>query len=92
MEVFYMKEALKLSKKALKCGEVPVGAIIVQNNKQIQKLRTADTKIECWINADYLKYFTSPIIKIVSPVDPVFVYEFGFLAGIIMPVRMPKQN
>ena len=37
MEVFYMKEALKLSKKALKCGEVPVGAIIVQNNKIIGK-------------------------------------------------------
>ena len=66
--------------------------IIVQNNKQIQKLRTADAKIECWINADYLKYFTCPIIKIVSPVDPVFIYEFGVLAGIIMPVRMPKQN
>jgi hypothetical protein len=64
--------------------------IIIQNNKQIQKLHTADSKIECWINTDYLKYFTCPIIKIVSPTDPVFIYEFGQLAGLIMPVRMPK--
>lgn len=64
--------------------------IIMQNNSQIQLLKTADEKIKCWINADYLKYFTSPIIKIVSSVDPVFIYEFGVLAGLIMPVRMPK--
>ena len=64
--------------------------IIMQNNSQTQLLKTADEKIKCWINTDFLKYFTCPLIKIVSPVDPVFIYEFGQLAGIIMPVRMPK--
>lgn len=67
--------------------------IIEQNKKQIQALRpirTLNKSLEVWINTDYLKYFTSPIIKIVSPTDPVFIYEFGQLAGLIMPVRMPK--
>ena len=37
MNEYYMKIALKLAKKALKQGEVPVGAIIVKNNKIISK-------------------------------------------------------
>ena len=37
MEEYYMKIALKLAKKALKYGEVPVGAIIVKDNKIISK-------------------------------------------------------
>ena len=37
MNKYYMKIALKLAKKALKQGEVPVGAIIVKNNKIISK-------------------------------------------------------
>ena len=37
MNEYYMKIALKLAKKALKQGEVPVGAIIVKDNKIIAK-------------------------------------------------------
>lgn len=33
----YMKEAIKEAKKALKKDEVPVGAVIVQNNKILSK-------------------------------------------------------
>ena len=33
----YMNEALKEAKKALKHGDVPVGAVIVKNNKIISK-------------------------------------------------------
>ena len=35
MKEYYMKIALKLAEKALKHNEVPVGAIIVKNNKII---------------------------------------------------------
>ena len=34
-DLIFMKEALKLAKQAEKQGEVPVGAVIVQNNKLI---------------------------------------------------------
>ena len=37
MNECYMKTAIKLAKKALKQGEVPVGAIIVKDNKIIAK-------------------------------------------------------
>lgn len=37
MDKYYMDIALKEAKKALKCGEVPVGAIIVKSNKIISK-------------------------------------------------------
>ena len=37
MEKYYMNIALKEAKKALKYDEVPVGAIIVKNNKIISK-------------------------------------------------------
>lgn len=37
MNEYYMKLALKEAKKAYNCNEVPVGAIIVKNNKIISK-------------------------------------------------------
>ena len=37
MDDFYMTEALKLARKAFKAGEVPIGAIIVDNNRIIGK-------------------------------------------------------
>ncbi len=37
MNELYMKEAIKLAKKAAKKGEVPVGAVIVYKNKIIAK-------------------------------------------------------
>ena len=37
MNEYYMKLAIKQAKKALKYNEVPVGAIIVKNNKIISK-------------------------------------------------------
>ena len=37
MDNFYMAEALKLAKKAFKAGEVPIGAVIVYNDKIIGK-------------------------------------------------------
>ena len=35
MRDYYMKIALKEANKALKHGEIPVGAVIVKNNKII---------------------------------------------------------
>lgn len=35
MDEYYMKEALKQAKKAKKLGEVPIGCVIVYNNKII---------------------------------------------------------
>ena len=37
MDEFYMKLAIKQAKKALKYNEVPVGAIIIKNNKIISQ-------------------------------------------------------
>ena len=37
MDNFYMKKAILQAKKALKKGEVPVGAVIVKNNKIISQ-------------------------------------------------------
>ncbi len=37
MDEKYMREALKLAKKAASLGEVPVGAVIVQNDKIIAR-------------------------------------------------------
>lgn len=37
MNEYYMQLAIKEAKKALKHGEVPVGAVIVKNNKLISK-------------------------------------------------------
>lgn len=37
MNEYYIKIALKEAKKAYKCNEVPVGAVIVKNNKIISK-------------------------------------------------------
>lgn len=45
MNEYYMKIALKLAKKALKHGEVPVGAIIVKDNKIISKAYNKKEKI-----------------------------------------------
>lgn len=37
MDEFFMKEAIKQAKKAEKIGEVPIGAVIVQNNTIIAR-------------------------------------------------------
>ena len=37
MNEYYMKKAIKQAHKALKCDEVPVGAVIVKNNKIISQ-------------------------------------------------------
>ena len=37
MDQYYMKQALKEAKKAFDCGEVPVGAVVVENNKIIAR-------------------------------------------------------
>ena len=44
MDEFYMKLALKQAKKALKYNEVPVGAVIVKNNKIISKAHNKKEK------------------------------------------------
>lgn len=45
MDKYYMKEALKEAKKAFNCGEVPIGAIIVENDKIIARSHnTKDTE------------------------------------------------
>jgi tRNA(adenine34) deaminase len=36
-DIDYMSEALKMAKKALKCGDIPVGAVIVKDEKIIAK-------------------------------------------------------
>ena len=36
-DIYFMKEALKEAKKAYKCGEVPIGAVIVKNDKIIAR-------------------------------------------------------
>lgn len=47
MDEYYIKIALKLAKKALKHGDVPVGAIIVENNKIIAKEYNKKEKNNC---------------------------------------------
>ena len=37
MDELYMQEALKEAKKAFNCGEVPIGAVIVENNEIIAR-------------------------------------------------------
>ena len=37
MDEFYMNMAIKQAKKALKCNEIPVGAIVVKNQKIISQ-------------------------------------------------------
>ena len=44
MEKYYMKIAIKQAKKALKCGDVPVGAVIVRDNKIISKTHNKKEK------------------------------------------------
>lgn len=44
MNEYYMKIALKEAKKALKKNEVPVGAVIVKNNKIISKAHNQKEK------------------------------------------------
>ena len=44
MDEFYMNFALKQAKKALKYNEVPVGAVIVKNNKIISKAHNKKEK------------------------------------------------
>ena len=46
MDEFYMQIAIKQAKKALKCGEVPVGAVIVKNNKIISKAFNKKEKLK----------------------------------------------
>lgn len=46
MYEFYMKQAIKEAKKALKKGEVPVGAVVVKNNKIISKAYNKKEKLK----------------------------------------------
>lgn len=50
MNEIYMQLALKEAKKAYKKGEVPVGAVIVKNNKVISKAHNTKNKKNCVIN------------------------------------------
>ena len=52
MDNFYMTEALKLARKAFKAGEVPIGAIIVDNNRIIGKGYNQKEKQNSKQNAD----------------------------------------
>ncbi len=47
MKEKYMLEALKEAKKAVKHGDVPVGAVIVQNNKIIAKAHNTKNVKNC---------------------------------------------
>ena len=49
MDEFYMQEALKEAKKAFNCGEVPIGAIIVENNKIITRAHNTKDNNNCAI-------------------------------------------
>ena len=37
-DIFWMKQALALAKKSLDHGEIPIGALIIKNQKLIQQL------------------------------------------------------
>ncbi len=61
IDIFFMKEAIKEAKKAFECDEVPVGAVIVLNNKiiargynQTEKLKdaTAHAEMLCITSAE----------------------------------------
>lgn len=46
-DIYYMKEALKEANKAYKKGEVPVGAIVVSNDKIIARAHNLKEKKNC---------------------------------------------
>lgn len=50
MNLEYMDLAFKEAEKAFKCGEVPVGAVIVKNGKIIAKAHNMKEKTHCSIN------------------------------------------
>lgn len=50
MNLEYMDLAFKEAEKAYKCGEVPVGAVIVKNNKVIAKSYNKKEKSHCAVN------------------------------------------
>ena len=47
MDEYYMKIALQEAKKAYNCGEVPVGAVIVENDKIIAKTHNTKDLEKC---------------------------------------------
>ena len=46
-DIYYMKEALKEAKKAYNAGEVPIGSIIVLNDKIIARAHNLKEKKNC---------------------------------------------
>ena len=55
MHNYYMKEAIKQANKALNKNEVPVGAVIVRNNKIIAKaFNKKEKKHDCTQHAEML--------------------------------------
>ena len=50
MNLEYMELAFKEAEKAFKCGEVPVGAVIVKNGKIIAKTHNKKEKTHCAVN------------------------------------------
>lgn len=49
MDELYMLEALKEAKKAFNCGEVPIGAVIVENDKIIARAHNTKDIANCAI-------------------------------------------
>lgn len=50
-------------------------------------------KSYAWVNVKYLDYFTEEVTyKIIGRNKPVFVYEYGNLVGIILPVNMREES
>ena len=54
----FMKEALKEALKAYKKEEIPVGAVIIKDNKEILAIQKASKKLNSWRLTDCDMYVT----------------------------------
>ena len=88
VEEKYMKAAIREAKKALKCDEVPIGAVIVKDNKVIAKAhnmveKTQDATCHAEIMAIMKKsistYFLYPCIIPLIPGGTLAYAMFGII-------------
>lgn len=50
-------------------------------------IKSKEDNIKCLVNTKYLEYFDNCEFKVLEPDKPVFIYEYGLFAGLVLPIK-----
>lgn len=93
MKLESIKQFLKNANEGETAALTGERRIIVDKNKKLEVAKIqGEGEAFAWVQAKYLKYFEDDGVtfKITAWKNPVYVYEFGELVAMVMPVRVEQ--